>query len=794
MSGKLHNTTAPKTVVIEDHSSDSEIDEETPKEITLQPKRLRCAVSFRADDTDKWGGQALDARENYILSLRNPTVKAELLERLDTFRRNRELCDVVLFVREREIFAHKVVLAAVSPALSDLFLKDNQDRVRANSNGSSSPTNPAAPDCSEKAYFEFAQTDYDCFSALVNYAYTSYLEINNKKVAELYKTAYALQMHQVAKACAKYLADNLSVHNCLGIRLRANFNKDMYLMDQVDKYISENFSAIAESSEEFSSLAVIKSRIIISGEELKRDNIGQSLAERTLHYFEHYKAAQKSADSFDYITGKTHLLYLEEGNLADCAEMDDRSSVGSCDLIKDYKKSGKRHEFPHNGHIDPPFVGTSHSRTTGATAVRLDAKKVVGDQYGSTESLDSVASEESEPENTISARLLAVHQTSPDYWMALVVLYYRLMVISIQVSDDEEISAGKKERSGSVDAQKQQLLNKLVSSVGAQRKPLPTMNAGRCSTGAVFLEGKIIVCGGYDRGECLNSVEEYDVVNGTWRHLKPMQNERGRFDTAVVNGKVYAIAGSNGHKELKSAECYDPKTGKWSNIASLARPRSHNGCAVVNDVIYCIGGCNAEQVCMKDCERYDPAVNEWAPMAPLSVGRYQAAAVAWKGMVLAIGGCDRWSACLDTVEAYDPKSDTWREMPKLRTPRRGCAVAVVRDVLYLIGGHDGTNSLTTVDILDHPSGTWRAGPALTNPRANTHAVVTAGNVIYVIGGFNKNSFLDSIELLESESVGWRNYQQSTVSFTLAEGDEESETAEDVQNGVQNLNLTPVKAK
>ncbi|CAJ0916107.1 unnamed protein product, partial [Mesorhabditis belari] len=817
-SAKMLTIEEPQNVVdIDEHDDDEEDFDQTPKELILVPKRLRCAVSFRADDTDKWGAQQMDAHEDYSLTLRDPSVKVELLERLNTFRRNKELCDVVLFVKEREIYAHKVVLASVSPALCDMFLRDNSERARSGSNGGgstppgvSTPTSGAPPpptttttvNGQQMAYFEFAQTDYDCFLALVNYAYTAYLEISSKKVAELYKTAYALQMTHVAKACASYLAENLSIHNCIGIRRQANFNKDTILVDKVDTYITENFAQIAEESSEFPQLSVVKTRIIIPLDEMQSKRFGQSLAERTLKYFENYKS-QRGEHNIDQIAGKSHLLYFEADHLADCADLDDRSSVGSCDIIQDYKKSGKKTDTSQQA-LELRAAPPQH-RGTGATAVRLDASRVPNDKYGSTESLDSVGSGESDPENTISTRLLAVHQTSPDYWMALVVLYHRLVVLSIQITDDEELGGKNGPKQNGVDAQKQHLLNKLVSAAGAQRKPLPTMSGARASIGAVFLEGKIIVCGGYDRGECLKSVEEYDVVKGAWKQLTPMNDERGRFDTAVIKGKVYAVAGSNGNHDLKTSEVFDSKTGKWSPIKSLNKARSHNGCAVLDDVLYCVGGSN-DQVVMRDCEKYDVDRDEWTAIPPMVTGRYQAGVVAWKGLLVAVGGCDRW-ACIDTVEAFDPKVGQWRELPKLRTPRRGCAVAVVRDILYIIGGHDGTNSLSTVEVLDHPNGQWRAGPVLTTPRANTHAVVTAGNVIYVIGGFNGVQFLNTIELLESESVGWCNYQQQSMDFTLAEEEEEGDGLErdrsqqrSTEHSLtppttqQSHQMTPVKAK
>uniref|UniRef100_A0A914XUW5 Uncharacterized protein n=1 Tax=Panagrolaimus superbus TaxID=310955 RepID=A0A914XUW5_9BILA len=97
--------------------------------------------------------------------------------------------------------------------------------------------------------------------------------------------------------------------------------------------------------------------------------------------------------------------------------------------------------------------------------------------------------------------------------------------------------------------------------------------------------------------------------------------------------------------------------------------------------------------------------------------------------------------------------------------------------LYVIGGNDGNNTLNSVEILDNPNGTWRAGPPLITPRANTHAVVTAGNVIYVIGGYNANQFLSSIELLENESVGWRNWQLEPEIAIPEDSEEESASGE-----------------
>lgn len=133
--------------------------------------------------------------------------------------------------------------------------------------------------------YELNFVDYDSFVALVNYAYTSKLFISNRKVADLYKTSYELEVYPVANACARYLADHLSVPGCLGIRKHANFNKDTYLVEQVDKFIVEHIDDIMNDSPEFNNITCIKSRIIVPTNALTNKEIGQIMSEKALEYF-----------------------------------------------------------------------------------------------------------------------------------------------------------------------------------------------------------------------------------------------------------------------------------------------------------------------------------------------------------------------------------------------------------------------------------------------------------------------------------------------------------------------------
>ncbi|VDM95034.1 unnamed protein product [Thelazia callipaeda] len=692
-------------------------------------------------------------KEEIILTMCDNSMQNTLLHRLNTFRRNRELCDVVLFVQEKEILAHKVVLAACSSVLMDMFVGREDDMGGRCSSSSPSPTaiaeqgpvvktsaasstapvfpaNLASPTMPQPlSYYEFAESDYHCFEAIVNYAYSAHLDISNKKVGELYKTACILQVAPVAKACAHYLINNLNIMDCIGIRRQANIHDDV-LVEHVDNFIAENFARIVDESPEFTHLPLIKVRLILSIRDTEQLCCGEDIALRALQYFQSLPhVTERTEQWIELLIGKTHMLYMgEDTTLLDCSGMDDRSFVGASDIIQDYKLTGGYLPRTYSGSkmLD---IQTPANHITGATAVHLTSGRLNNTKISSAEK---------------------------GFWIALAFFLGRLVALSIQLSEAEEVI---KLRSTSLDDDilktsqtgQQETLSKVISSASNLRIPIPHMKSPRCSIGGVFINGKIIVCGGYDRGTCLKSVEEYDMLESSWSSLADMTQCRGRFDAAVLGNKVYAVAGSNGSVDLKTVECYDLETKKWSFLYKKFFCENLNKfdlcCAALDRFIYCIGGC-CEQNVLDECEKYIPELDEWSLIAPLRTARFQAGCTSWHDLIVVCGGSDGWK-CLDSVEAYNSLTGKWLNLIPLKTARRGCAVIVVKDCLFVIGGHDGTQSLNSVEILDSPNGEWRSGPSLTTPRANVKAIVTPDNEIYVLGGFDGTQFLSSVEVLDN---------------------------------------------
>ena len=86
--------------------------------------------------------------------------------------------------------------------------------------------------------------DEEAVESLVNFAYTSQLEITTNNVQSLLTASAILQMECVLGACAEFLSKHLSSYNCLGIRNFAESHGCLSLVEQANMFFKKHFKVI----------------------------------------------------------------------------------------------------------------------------------------------------------------------------------------------------------------------------------------------------------------------------------------------------------------------------------------------------------------------------------------------------------------------------------------------------------------------------------------------------------------------------------------------------------------------
>lgn len=650
----------------------------------------------------------------------DPEFSPGTLAALSKLRKNRQFCDVLLQVGTWEIPAHRVVLACCSPYLFELFLTDDGGK------------------CSEENIITYKLNgcfEKDSLEHLINYAYTGKMEVDSSQVKSVYVAAHRLKMERVVNFCAQYLVENLDPATAIEICSLPGIALNPILAGQIDAYLASEISSVA-TAKVIRNLPLIQVEVLATTREeivLRETNVNL-LCHLVLDWIQRN---WEPSQNVDQLIAKTHLLYLNlDNSLHDCVEVESGDVIDS-DIVQDYKKMSIRLSQPG-----------SKNRRRGASQQPSRSRHSLFSR-----SISELSTGAEGVKEQLDWRVVATTQVGEKSIMALTVINGRMTTLSVLQRLNNTISFNKDSQvtpSSTPGQSRQTSVERSTDSMSA----IPHMSTPRCAVGCANLNNSLLVCGGYDRGECLRSVEIYDPLLNRWTQLTPMREARGRFDITVIDGKVYAIGGCNGTTELATAEVYNSENGKWAALPPLTLARSNIGVCDLDGKVYCVGGWNG-QYGMKKCNVFDPVTTEWSDIAPLNFGRYQAAVTSMHGKVYAVGGCDAWN-CLNTVEVYNPELNTWDFLPPLNTARRGCGVAFYQNKLIVVGGSDGCQSLCTTEVFDFETETWSPGPSMTSCRANISVAIIDGK-LFAVGGFTGKVFLNSVEYLDPESMEWTTF-------------------------------------
>jgi len=446
-----------------------------------------------------------------------------LLGNLNTMRKNRQFCDVTLRVGKQEIAGHRCVLAGSSPYLLKLFGEERAD---------------------ESAVFRLSDNlDCEATEALVEFAYTGRLYVHPSKVRSVYAAAVRLKMDRVGRRCAEWLVSNLDTQCCLEIRAIPGVAGDTQLVTVIDQFIVRHFSEML-STKQMLKLSQLRVELLTPALE---EVTSLNMATQALLVLDWLRKFMLEEDiSLEEATEKLHLLYMNmDLSLHDCADIHNGDSANT-EMVQDYKRLSKKHpgRKVSPGSLQPvPSSKQYHTITFSPADV----------------------TERAQEEAAYDWKTIACAKVDERGMVALATLGGRLAVLSVRQRLNTPSPSGSPRTSRPPSMEK-------PDSYGV----LPELGGPKCATGVGNFDNKLIICGGYDRGECLSGAEIYDPATNQIQPVQAMRASRGRFDLTVIDSRVYAVGGCDGNNELASVECYSAEEDKWTARAPLHMARSNH--------------------------------------------------------------------------------------------------------------------------------------------------------------------------------------------------------------------------
>ncbi|XP_013782627.1 kelch-like protein diablo isoform X2 [Limulus polyphemus] len=546
------------------------------------------------------------------------------LDKINLLRKHRELCDVVLIVGSRKLFAHRVILSACSPYFHAMFTGELAE--------------------SRQTEVTIRDIDEHAMELLIDFAYTSHIVVEETNVQVLLPAACLLQMAEIQEVCCEFLKRQLDPSNCLGIRAFADTHSCRELLRIADKFTQHNFQEVMEN-EEFLLLPVNQLIDIVSNDEL--NVLSEEKVFNAVMSWVKYSITERR-QHLPQVLQHVRLPLLSPKFLV--------GTVGSDLLIKSDEACRDLVDEAKNYLLLPqerPLMQGPRTRPRKPVQ-RGEVLFAVGGWCSG----DAIASVEK-------------YDPQTNEWRMVASMSKRRCGVGVAVLNDLLYAVGGHDGQSYLNS-----IERYDPQTNQWSSDVAPTSSCRTSVGVAVLDGHLYAVGGQDGVSCLNLVERYDPQSNNWTKVAPMSTKRLGVAVAVLGNYLYAVGGSDGTSPLNTVERYDPRTKRWSSVAPMGTQRKHLGCAVYNNMIYAVGG-RDDTTELSSAERYNPQTNQWQPIVAMTSRRSGVGLAVVNGSLYAVGGFDG-TTYLKNIELYDPDQNQWRLCGNMNYRRLGGGVGVVR--------------------------------------------------------------------------------------------------------------------
>ncbi len=306
--------------------------------------------------------------------------------------------------------------------------------------------------------------------------------------------------------------------------------------------------------------------------------------------------------------------------------------------------------------------------------------------------------------------------------------------------------------------------------------PLSSINAptDRSYACVVWTGTEMIVWGGYDGTNYLNTGARYNPVTDTWQPISINGAPPAMLLHAVWTGTEMIVWGGG------AGGRYNPATDAWQPISTTNAPASVNDPTVVwtgTEMIVWGGyGLGGSGLYSNTGARYDPLTNQWKPTSTIGApaARVDHTAV-WTGTEMIVwGGFGDYYApdVGQTGGRYNPATDTWLPTTTQGAPAgRNAHQAVWTGTEMIVWGGSSTSlgmNTNTGGRYDPSTNSWLATSVLGAPtgRRDPVAVWTGAGMIVWGGSNTMGLYLNTGGIYDPSANTWQ--PTTTINAPAAE--------------------------